>query len=393
VSGEARVPSRSLPATVWTLGLVSLLMDTSSELVHSVLPLFLTVSLGASMAVIGGIEGAAEAIAQFGKLFSGFLSDRSARRKPWILFGYGLAAVSKPLFPLAGSVAMVAAARFIDRIGKGIRGAPRDALLADVTPPALRGAAFGLRQALDTVGAVIGPLTAAALLYLYVDDIRSVLWWAVLPAILCVLAIVVLLREPEAPADGMVKPRLSLREAGQLPASFWLTVAAASVLTLARFSEAFLILRATSLGLKLAYAPMVMVLMNVVYTLSSYPAGALSDRIGRKGLLIAGTATLIAADAALAMGSFTALAVGVALWGLHMGMTQGLLSAMVADAAPATHRGSAFGAYNAVTGVAVLIASTLAGLLWDAFGASATFIAGAAISAVALVLIATQRWR
>jgi MFS family permease len=367
-------------------------MDTSSELVHSVLPLFLSVSLGASMAVIGGIEGAAEAIAQFAKLFSGYLSDRMDKRKPWILFGYGLAALSKPLFPLASSIGLVATARFTDRIGKGIRGAPRDALLADVTPPALRGAAFGLRQALDTVGAVIGPATAAVLLLLYADNIRAVLWWAVLPAILCVLAIIVLVREPEAAATD-AKPKLTLREAGRLPLSFWVTVAAASVLTLARFSEAFLILRGTSLGLTLAYAPLVMVVMNIVYTASSYPAGALSDRIGRKGLLIGGTAALIGADAALgAAHGLVEFGIGVALWGLHMGLTQGLLSAMVADAAPATHRGSAFGAYNAATSIAVLIASTLAGILWDGFGAPVTFFAGAAISTVALVLIAARRW-
>ncbi|HEX2594051.1 MAG TPA: MFS transporter [Rhizomicrobium sp.] len=382
-----------LPRTVWTLGLVSLLMDTSSELVHSVLPLFLATTLGASMAVIGGIEGTAEAIAQFAKLFSGYLSDRSAKRKPWILFGYGLAALSKPLFPLAGSIAMVATARFTDRIGKGIRGAPRDALLADVTPPQLLGAAFGLRQALDTVGAVIGPLSAAVLLYLLADNVRGVLWWAVLPAILCVLTIILLVREPEDHAGAVAKTKLSLREAANLPASFWLTVSAASVLTLARFSEAFLILRGTSLGVTLAFAPLVMVLMNVVYTFSSYPAGALSDRIGRKWLLVAGTVALVGADVALAAAhDLTVFGIGVALWGLHMGLTQGLLSAMVADAAPATHRGSAFGAYNAVTGVAVLIASTLAGALWDVYGAPATFVAGAIIATVALALIALRRW-
>ncbi|MBV9043578.1 MAG: MFS transporter [Alphaproteobacteria bacterium] len=365
-------------------------MDTSSELVHSVLPLFLAGTLGLSMGVIGGLEGAAEATAQFAKLFSGYLSDRMERRKPWILFGYGLAAATKPLFPLAHGVALVAAARFIDRIGKGIRGAPRDALLASVTPPEQRGAAFGLRQSLDTVGAVCGPLAAAGLLILYAGNMRAVLWWAVVPAVLCVLTIILLLREPDAPVAIESKPRLSLRDAARLPGSFWLTVAAASVLTLARFSEAFLILRGTNVGLTLAAAPMVLVAMNVVYTLSSYPAGALSDRLGRKGLLVAGTATLIAADAALAIGSLPAFAAGVALWGLHMGLTQGLLSAMIADAAPAQQRGTAFGAYNAVTGVALLLSSTLAGLLWDRFGAGTTFIAGAAISLVALVLIAAR---
>lgn len=378
---------------MWTLGLISLLMDTSSELVHSLLPLFLAGTLGLSMGAIGVLEGAAEATTQFAKLFSGYLSDRMARRKPWILFGYGLAAASKPLFPIANGIALVALARFVDRLGKGIRGAPRDALLTDVTSPDQRGAAFGLRQALDTVGAVLGPLAAAGLLLLYAGDLRSALWWALLPAILCVLTIVLLLREPEAQAAAETKSRLSLRDAARLPLAFWLTVAAASVLTLARFSEAFLILRGTGLGVALAYAPLVMVGMNVVYTLSSYPAGVLSDRFGRKGLLVAGTATLVAADAALAMGTLPAFAAGVALWGLHMGLTQGMLSAMIADAAPPIQRGSAFGVYNAVTGVALLLASTVAGIVWDDFGAANTFVTGAAIAAVALVVFAMRRWR
>ena len=362
-------------------------MDTSSELVHSLLPIFITMTLGASMDVLGLIEGIAEAIAQGGKLASGPLSDWTRRRKPWILAGYGLSALTKPLFPLAYGIGPVAIARFADRVGKGIRGAPRDAMLADVTPEAQRGAAYGLRQALDTVGAVLGPLSAAGLLILYADDIRPALWWAVLPAILCVLTIVGFVREPEK-THAQRETRPGFRNIGELPAAFWVAAGIAVVLTLARFSDAFLILRGTSLKVPLASAPLILVLMNVVYAVSSYPAGKLSDRIGRRGLLAAGTLALIAGDLALGFaGGILELGLGIALWGLHLGLTQGLLSAMIADAAPTRFRGTAFGLFYALTGLALLAASAAAGVLWDTFGAGIPFLVGAGVAALALLLL------
>jgi MFS family permease len=376
-----------LPPTIWALGTVSLFMDASSELVHSVLPLFLSVSLGASMAVIGLIEGSAEAIAQIAKLVSGVLSDRSMQRKPWIAVGYGLAALTKPLFPLAMGIAPVAAARFLDRVGKGIRGAPRDALVADVTAPELRGAAFGLRQAMDTVGAIIGPASAAVLLLIYADNVRAVLWWAVLPAALSFATLIIWVREPARPT-ARSGPRPSLRAADSLPGRFWLITGIACLMTTARFSEAFLILRGGSAGLSLAAAPLVLVLMNLVYALSSYPAGVASDRLGRRGLLAAGIVALLLADLVLAFADTRLmLGVGVALWGLHMGLTQGLLSAMVADAAPVTLRGSAFGVFYAATGIALLAGSATAGLLWDSFGPTVPFLTAAIISGITLLLL------
>ncbi len=381
-----------MPRAAWTLGLVSLFMDTSSELVNGLLPLFLSTTLGASMEAIGVIEGSAEAIAQFAKLGSGYFSDRMSRRKPWLLAGYGLSALTKPLFPLAGSIEMVATARFTDRIGKGLRDAPRDAMLADATPGNERGAAYGLRQALDTAGAVAGPLAATVLLFLYADNIRSALWWAVLPAALCVLTIVVLVREPERRSAFKPKAKLNFQAVAHLPRSFWFTVLAASMLSVARFSDAFLILRARSVGVDFAQAPLVMVLMNVVYAFASYPAGALSDRIGRKALLVGGALALAAADVVLASAhGLWMLGAGIVLWGLQMGLTQGLLSAMVADAAPQEHRGTAFGVFNGVTGLAALVASGSAGVLWDVYGPGAAFGAGAVCAGLAVLLVAARR--
>jgi MFS family permease len=384
---EKRLFAR-LPATVWALGFVSLFMDTSSELIHSLLPLFLSTTLGASMEAIGLIEGIAEGLAQFSKLVSGALSDRMASRKPWMLAGYGLSALTKPLFPLAGSVALVASARFLDRIGKGLRDSPRDALMADATPQAMRGAAYGLRQGLDTTGAVLGPLAAAGLLMLYANEIRPALWWAVFPAMLCVATLALFVREPEKRAKPAAKDRPGFRGLKMLPSAFWLVTAIAAVLTLARFSDAFLVLRARSLGVGLAQAPFVFVLMNIVYALFSYPAGALSDRLGRRGMLAAGVFALIGADIALSFAQAPLLLwTGVALWGLHMGLTQGLLSAMVADAAPGNLRGTAFGVFYAASGVALLLASPIAGILWDRFGPATPFAAGAVLAALVLLLL------
>jgi MFS family permease len=377
---------KQIPRSVWVLGLVSLFMDLSSEMIHALLPLYLVTVLGASMIEVGIIEGIAEAAAMIVKIFSGVLSDWLGRRKLLAAVGYGLAAFTKPVFPLAASLLWIVAARFVDRIGKGIRGAPRDALIADVTPSGLRGAAFGLRQTLDTVGAFLGPLAAIALMWLSADQFRVVFWIAVIPAMVSFALIVFLVEEPaRPPKPGKPAAKVQMADCWRLPAVFWLVVAIATVLTVARFSEAFLVLKAQNVGIPITFVPAVMVLMSAVYALTAYPAGAISDRIGRRGVLIAGTATLIVADLVLAFaGRIVLVLVGVALWGLHMGLTQGLLSAMVADTAPAELRGTAFGLFNLAGGIAVLLASIGAGALWDGYGPAATFMAGALVSAVGL---------
>ena len=377
------------------LGFVSLFMDISSELIHSLLPVFMVSSLGATMFVVGIVEGIAEATALIVKVFSGTISDYLGKRKGLTVLGYGLGAVSKPIFALALSVYWVMVARFMDRIGKGIRGAPRDALVADLTAPEIRGAAYGLRQSLDTVGAFVGPILAIGLMLLWAGDFRTVFWFAVIPAVLAVLLLVFGVEEPGTSASrrGLKSP-IRWQTLGELGRAYWWVVAAGGVFTLARFSEAFLILRAQQLGLADAFAPMVLVIMNVVYALSAYPLGRLADRMNHQTLLAAGLAVLIVSDLVLAQAQGLAtVALGVALWGLHMGMTQGLLATMVAGTAPTHLRGTAFGFFNLVSGVAMLIASVLAGLLWDKLGAATTFYTGAAFSIVALVMLMPRRRR
>jgi MFS family permease len=377
----------AVPRGVWVLGLVSMCMDLSSELVHSLLPLYMATALGASVFVIGIIEGVAEALALIVKLFSGVLSDAFRKRKPLVLFGYGLAAVSKFAFPLAPTLAWIVGARFADRVGKGIRGAPRDALIADITPANARGRSFGLRQALDTVGAIGGPLMAIGAMAYFAGDFRAAFWIAVVPAMLAVMLIVVGVDEPDRmDARPVDSPRLRLSDIRRLPRSYVIVVTIAAVLTLARFSEAFLVLRAQNIGFSDATAPLVMVAMAAVYAATSYPAGALADRGHGARLLSCGLAALVAADLVLAHADSRWLVLaGAALWGLHMGLTQGLLSALVAASAPADLRGTAFGAFNLVCGIALLVASGLAGWLWDAFGPRFTFYAGAAFTVVAWV--------
>jgi len=394
---QPTVPSgaawRSIPAGVWTLGFVSLLMDTSSELIHSLLPLFLVTGLGASAFAVGMIEGIAEATALCVKVFSGYLSDYFRRRKLLTVLGYGLAALSKPLFPLATSVAWVVAARMVDRVGKGIRGAPRDALIADITPAASRGAAFGLRQALDTVGAVAGPLLAIAAMLVLAGDFRAVFWLAAVPAFAAVLLLIVGVREPAAPgATRESEPRVALSDIGQLSSDYWWIVGIAAVMTLARFSEAFLVLRAQSIGMTMAWIPLVMAIMSIVYATVAYPAGVLADRGRQSALLQGGLLALIIADLVLAnAGSTTIVFAGTAIWGIHMGLTQGVLSALVAATAPAGLRGTAFGLFNLVSGIALLMASALAGWLWDAFGPALTFYAGAVFTALSWLALALRR--
>ncbi len=377
---------RRLPAGIWALGFVSMLMDVSSEMIHALLPVYLVVGLGASAFSVGIIEGIAEATAAITKVFSGALSDRIGRRKELAAAGYGLAALTKPVFPLAPSVGWLVAARFVDRVGKGIRGAPRDALVADIAPPRLRGAAFGLRQSLDTAGAFLGPLMAIGLMWLFADDFASVFWVAVIPALGSLALILFVVHEPARPAGRReVASPLSRRELAGLGPIYWRVVAVAAVFTLARFSEAFLILRAQGAGLSLMLVPLVLVVLNVAYALSAYPAGALSDRTSRVGVVVVGLGLLIAADLVLALApGLAGIMVGVVLWGLHMGFTQGLLATLVADSAPPELRGTAFGMFNFATGVALLAASVIAGLLWDIYGARWTFLAGAAFAVLTI---------
>lgn len=380
---------QNIPRTVWALGLVSLFMDVSSELVHGLLPVLLVGQLGASMLSLGLIEGAAEATALIVKVFSGTLSDYFGRRKGLLLLGYGLGALSKPLFPLAGSAQAILSARLLDRVGKGIRGAPRDALVADVTPPELRGAAFGLRQSLDSVGAFIGPLLAVGLMLLFSDNIQTVLWFAVLPALLAVALIVFGVHEPATTTEhGRLRSPISRASLRRFPATFWRVTLIGAVFTLARFSEAFLIIRAQQAGLAVTWLPLVMVLLALFYLLSAYPVGKYSDRVGRHGLLASGLLLLILADLLLAVdGSLLCVLFGVALWGLHLGFSQGILAAMVADSAPAELRGTAFGVFNLLSGVAMLVASGLAGWLWQRFGAASCFVTGGGFAGLAWLLL------
>lgn len=377
---------RSVPRAVWVLGFVSLLMDTSSEMIHAYLPVFLVSTLGASATFVGLVEGIAEATASITRVFSGAVSDALGRRKALAVLGYGASALTKPVFALAATPLHVLAARVADRTGKGIRGAPRDALVADATPLAVRGAAFGLRQALDTVGALAGPLLGMALLAALGGDLRAVFALATVPALIAVALLALGVEEPRA-ATTSAPPRVPVRVADLrgLGPGFWAVVAIGTAFTLARFSEAFLVLRAREVGLPLALVPLVMVAMNLVYSVVSAPAGALSDRIDRRLVLAAGLASLIAADLVLAFcaGVAGALA-GAGLWGLHMGLSQGLLAALVADTAPPRLRATAFGLFNLVAGAALLLASLLAGFLWERVGSGATFLCGAGFSAVAL---------
>jgi MFS family permease len=385
--GTQPTPSiAKIPAGVWVLGFVSMLMDISSEMIHALLPIYLVTVLGASMMTVGIIEGIAEATASITRIFSGALSDRLGNRKWLAAAGYGLAAITRPVFPLAPTIGWLVAARFVDRIGKGIRGAPRDALVADLAPPGLRGASFGLRQSLDTIGAFTGPLLAIALMWWTSDNFTAVFWFAALPAFLALALIVFAVHEPERPlAQRTVRNPVSLAEIRNLGSAFWWVVAVACAFSLARFSEAFLVLRAQNVGLPIMLAPVVLVAMNIVYALAAYPAGVISDRIGRKAVLAAGMGLLIAACLALAwLPSIHGVALGVVLWGLHMGLTQGLLAALVADTAPAERRGTAYGFFNLVAGLATLAASIIAGVLWDMAGPQGTFLAGAGFALVAL---------
>jgi len=375
-----------IPKGVWVLGGVSLLMDVSSEMIHSLLPLFMATTLGASVIIIGIIEGVAEATALMLKVFSGVISDYVGKRKGLALLGYGLGALSKPLFAIAPTSGVVFSARMIDRVGKGIRGAPRDALVADVTPPEIRGAAYGLRQSLDTIGAFLGPLLAVALMFLWDNDFQSIFWVAAIPAVLSIALLGFGLKEPRTAVVQKRTNPLRRENLKKLSTTYWWVVAIGSIFTLARFSEAFLVLRAQQMAIPLFAIPLVMVAMNLVYSLTAYPFGKLSDSMSHSKMLQWGLLVLIAADIVLALSShWSTLLAGVALWGIHMGMTQGLLAAMVAHTAPPELRGTAFGRFNLMSGIALLLASAGAGVLWEVLGAASTFYAGAIICVVTLV--------
>ena len=386
-------PARpAIPRTVWLLGIVSLLMDVSTEMVQTLLPVYMVAGLGISAVMIGLIEGAATTIAMVTRLFSGMLSDWFRTRKMLTLLGYGLGALSKPIFPMADTAMAIFGAKFVDRMGKGIRSAPRDAMIADVSPPEIRGASFGLRKSLDTIGGFLGPLIAIGIMMISGDNIRLVFWLAVVPALAAIVVLAVFVKEPRIvgePASRVARPRLTFADAARLNPAVWGVIVLAMFMSLARFSEAFLLLRANQIGWSLTWLPLVIVLMHIVYGLTAYPAGRIFDRLGARGLLLAGMACLIAADMALALANGpSALLAGIVLWGLHMGLTQGVIATLIAQTAPAHLKGTAFGVLNLGTAIAVLGGNLLAGVLWETAGASYTFFASAALAVMACLAIA-----
>jgi MFS family permease len=386
---------RDVPGGIWALGFVSLLMDISSEMIHALLPVYLLTVVGASPLAIGAFEGVAESTASITKAFSGALSDWLGNRKALAAIGYGLGAVTRPIFALAPTIGWLMAARFIDRVGKGIRGAPRDALVGDISPPHLRGASFGLRQSLDTIGSFLGPLLAIALMWMTANHFSAVFAIAAIPAFLSLALILAAVREPKRPKN-LRRPRMPLHpdELARLGATYWWVAAIAVVFTLARFSEAFLVLRGQSIGLPLMLTPMTLVAMNIAYSASAFPVGVLSDRVGRVTLLMIGLLLLAVADVVLAFATgVVAVGVGVALWGLHMGFTQGLLATLIADAAPSELRGTAFGIFHLITGGALLLASVIAGALWSVAGPEGAFLAGATFAVLTLAALLPVRGR
>ena len=380
-------PVSKLPRNVWILGFVSLLMDLSSEIYHALLPAFITVTLALPVLALGAIDGIAEATASFAKLASGRLSDRSGRRKPWVLVGYGLAALSKPLFPIAQGALELMGARFADRVGKGIRGAPRDAIIADETPADMRGRAFGLRQALDTIGALIAPIVAVGLMVLFMNDIRTVFWIAAIPAALSFLLALVAVKEPVT-RWTTTKVQPFFRGIRDLDRPTRRLLVVAFLFALARFSEGFLILRAIDVGVSATLSPLALVVFNVGFLALAYPAGSLSDRMSPRTILMAGMGVLIAANLLLAQDfGLTGLIVGILLWGAHMALTQGIFARMIADVAPDHLRATSFGAFYFVSGIGTLLASVAAGFIWDRDGAAMTFLAGAVAAGVALAML------
>jgi MFS family permease len=375
-----------LGRNVLALAAVSLLTDVASDMTYPLLPLFLATTLGASATAVGAIEGAAESTAALLKLASGWLSDRVSRRKPLVLAGYGIASLIRPLIGLAQSVTQVLGIRVTDRIGKGIRTAPRDALVADSVDPAIRGRAFGFHRAADHAGAVIGPLLAFALLRWGGLEVRQIFLLTAIPGALAVLALLVGVREvpremPEA------SRKLDLR--APLGRRFWSFLAVLLVFTLGNSTDAFLLLRARDLGIDAALIPILWALLHVVKSLSSTPGGALSDRIGRKPLLVAGWILYAAVYFALARADAAWQAWALfAVYGIYFGLTEGVEKALVADLVPEDRRGAAFGWYNLALGIAALPASLIFGTIWDRAGAPAAFGFGAAMALAAAIGIA-----
>lgn len=380
-----------IPRTIWALGTVSLLMDISTELIHSLLPIFMVSVLGANLTYVGIIEGIAESTALMTKMFSGTISDFLNKRKILVGLGYGLSAITKPLFPLANSLSIVLFARFFDRIGKGIRDAPRDALISDLAPYKGRGASFGLRQALDSMGAVIGPLMAMLFIYIFSGNIRYVFWIATIPAILAVLVLIFGVTEPEKNSLQIQHPKewvLYWYKIRHLNKAFWYLLFIGGVLALARFSEAFLILKANSVGVSLAWLPSIMIVMNIAFASSSFPAGALSDVIGRQAILSSSILLLFMAEIILGFSSTIWMTmIGVIIWGLHMGLSQGLLAAMVADSTPEHLRGFAYGIFYFVCGIATLFSSIIAGMIGDRWGIPFLFYFASVFSTIAILAL------
>lgn len=385
-----------LPRSIWALGFVSLFMDVSSEIIHGLLPVFLVSVLGASMMSIGLLEGLAEATVLILKVISGPLSDWLQRRKPLVLIGYSMGVLSKPLFALAPTIAVVYGARLFDRMGKGIRGAPRDALVADLAPKELRGRAFGLRQSLDTVGAFLGPLLAIALMYLFNNNYRIVFGLATIPGLICLGILVFGVKEKEKNKEDSVNQRIHLNDLKKFSIPFWFVVGVGVLFQLARFSEAFLILRVKDFGLDLSLVPLVLIVMNIVYSLSAYPFGFMSDFVQREWFLIGGLIVLCLSDFILGMATSLPISfLGIVLWGLHLGLTQGVLTTLVADTCDSGLRGTGYGIFNLFSAVTLLFASILAGYLWDHLGAEYTFVVGGGFSLASLILllISIPLWR
>lgn len=378
-----------IPATVWMLGIVSLLMDVSSEMINALLPLYLAGGLGASALAIGFIEGLSVAIATVTKFLSGVLSDIGGRAKPLAVLGYGLGALSRLIFPWAASLDQIVLAKAMDRVGKGIRGTPRDAIVAAVSPPEIRGASFGLRKSLDTVGGFAGPLIAIGAMALLAGDIRAVFWIAAIPAALCMIVLVFFVHEPPG-NRSMTRVSIRFADAFRLNRAVWGVIGLASIIMLARFSEAFVLLKSLEAGFTPVWVPLSLVIMHAAYGLTAFPAGRLSDRIGTSGLLVCSLGFLIAAHLTLAsVATVWVYVLGTVLWGLHMGFSQGLLGAMIARVTPDHLKGSAFGTFNLVTGVVVLAGNTLAGWLWHSAGSTTPFLVGAALATVATIGIAS----
>jgi MFS family permease len=364
----------------------------SSAMIYGLLPVFMVRVLGISIASVGLIEGIAEAANSLIKFVSGAASDWIGRRKPLVVFGYTLSAVIKTIFPVAGTASAVLAARVIDRLGKGIRDAPRDAFLADFTAKEIRGEGFGLRLALAVAGFVVGPLIAIGLMKLSGDNFRLVFWIALIPAYLSI--VVLLLTVKELPLNHDESPRrLPIRrgDIAALPAAFWWVIAIAGLLSLARFSQAFLVLKAFEVGVDAAFVPMVLVVMHLVFSVAAYPFGILADHLDRRLQLGIGTVILVSADVVLASASTIWMtALGAALWGLQLGVTQGLLGATIADVAPDRLRGTAFGVYDVAIGVGTFVASAGAGVLWMAGGSSIAFSVSACVATAAALMLVIQ---